>query len=133
MASTIRALSGSCCARPCRQWTPLSIGLEKPRRFRTQGSLNEHVERHKSATGPNSVPHVTYRNSGLRNHRSTILPTRQLTAIETQNLDLPPLLHISIKPLITKVTRRFQLTCVTRSKSRPCGVIAGVVSWHELE
>lgn len=26
--------------------TPLSIGLEKPRRFRTKGGLNEHRERH---------------------------------------------------------------------------------------
>jgi hypothetical protein len=38
-ASTIRALSGSCCARPCRQWPSLNIGLEKPRRFRTQGDM----------------------------------------------------------------------------------------------
>lgn len=29
-----------------------SIGLEKPRRIRTKGSLNEHLERHKSVTGP---------------------------------------------------------------------------------
>lgn len=29
-----------------------SVGLEKPGRFRTEGGLNEHLERHKYATGP---------------------------------------------------------------------------------
>lgn len=29
-----------------------SIGLEKPGRLRTEGSLNEHAERHINATGP---------------------------------------------------------------------------------
>ncbi len=36
------------------QSTPptLSTGLEKPRRLRTEGGLNEHLGRHKSVTGP---------------------------------------------------------------------------------
>ena len=31
---------------------PLSIGLEKPRRFRKESGLNENLGRHESATGP---------------------------------------------------------------------------------
>ncbi|MDG1457212.1 MAG: hypothetical protein P8Q92_04775, partial [Pseudoprimorskyibacter sp.] len=32
--------------------TPLSIGLEKPRRFRKESGLNEHLGRHETVTGP---------------------------------------------------------------------------------
>ena len=37
---------------PAGQWTSLNIGLEKPRRFRTESGLNEHLGRNKSGTGP---------------------------------------------------------------------------------
>ncbi len=32
--------------------------MEKPFRFRTKGGLNEHVERHKSVTGPDWPEHL---------------------------------------------------------------------------
>ncbi|AGI69130.1 hypothetical protein OAN307_c36680 [Octadecabacter antarcticus 307] len=34
-----------CMQSPAGQWMPLNIGLEKPRRFRKQGGLNEHLGR----------------------------------------------------------------------------------------
>lgn len=37
---------------PRRRHSALSTGMEKPCRIRTQGGLNEHVERHESETGP---------------------------------------------------------------------------------
>jgi len=37
---------------------PLSTGLEKPRRFRKESGLNEHLERHKNATGPVRKPRL---------------------------------------------------------------------------
>jgi len=49
--------------------------LEKPRRFRTQGGLNEHLGRHESATGPvQSTDCITQSNLTLRSKITLLIP-----------------------------------------------------------
>ena len=60
--------------RPRKSATPpLSTGLEKPCRIRTQGSLNEHLERHETATDPVRLYRYVEPNGELRDYRRRVL------------------------------------------------------------
>ncbi|MFT5787902.1 MAG: hypothetical protein ACI9KK_003273 [Ascidiaceihabitans sp.] len=82
--------------------TPFSTGLEKSRRFRTKGGLNEHLERHESGTGPfkKELP-----DSGLaESNREYRIFYRDRALSAAQEHEIDQLLHLRL--LLEPIIRR---------------------------